>query len=149
MARLALIVTFFFCAAAFADDNPLLGTWQFMSIRYKGQEQPRPNPDLILTLEFSADGVADLKWHRENEPGFCERKAHYSFADGNLTQETFWINPGNSPECGKDPDMQPNKKTVTPARLANGRFETDFNLDTDPLTYLWEKEKLLGEKSGG
>lgn len=147
MARIALtLMALWASVPTFAVENPLLGTWQFQLIRYRGKEMPRPNPHLILTLQFGADGVDVLRWSREGEPGFCERKARYVFADEKLTQEVFWINPDNAPECAKDPDMQLNVKSETPARLAAGRFETDFKLDDEPLIYLWSKIDPTGEK---
>lgn len=140
MARLIFMILVLFSGTVFAaDENPLLGKWQFMSIRYKGDELPRPNPNLILTFDFGDDGIDTLRWSREGESGFCERKARYTFDGANLSQEVFWINPDNAAECAKDPDMRPDVKTVTPMRKVGEKLEMDFNLNTDPLTYIWEK----------
>ncbi len=83
-----------------------MGNWQFDSYFYQGQENPIPNPQLVLQFEFFSDKTNRLFWVRKNETGFCERRAHFSYEAPYIEQEVFWTNPANSMECGQDTDMQ-------------------------------------------
>lgn len=137
MARLIFSLLILISGAAQATDPRLFGRWQFDSLRYQGQEMPRPNPDLILIFEFREDGTDRLSWTRRDETGFCDRTAVYSAADGVLQELVVWVHPGNRGDCAQDPDMQLGRQASVPYRVENGRLELDLPLSDETLTYLW------------
>ncbi len=106
-----------------AED--IKGLWQYDGFLFEGNRYPLPNPDLLLTFDFRADGISQLYWKRADEQGFCERLANYQLNDDLLTQETIWINPKNASACSQDPDMRPNLKTVVKISLAQVNDQTE------------------------
>lgn len=114
---LSLICSLNFAHASTMTCNPaaIRGGWYLDHIIYQGESRPPFNPDLQITFDFSEDGISHLFWFRNNEVGFCERKATYTYTDCLMTETITWVNPENAAECGRDPDMQLGRKTSTPA----------------------------------
>lgn len=126
---------------AFSKENSTLwGKWRFIGYIYGGSFQEPANPNLILTFEFLQDGTDVLHWHRLNENGFCERKGKYSYEREKLIDEVIWVNPNNSFECYRDPDMVLGKKQITPLRRQSDRLYMDLPLADETLTYVWSLE---------
>lgn len=122
------------------SSSQLWGHWKFIGYIYSGQFQNSPNPNLVLTFDFFEDGTDILKWYRTNETGFCERKGKYSYDGKKLTDQITWVNPRNSFECWKDPDMVVGKTQVTPLRREGEVLYLDLTLSDDVLIYVWKKE---------
>ncbi|QDK46723.1 hypothetical protein DOM22_16960 [Bdellovibrio sp. ZAP7] len=118
----------------------LLGLWIFSSLIYQGQEVPRPNPALQIEYEFSSDGTNSLRYHRDGEPGFCERRALYQFSEETLMQEVVWINPSNADWCTQDSDMQLGRKTRSHIWFKNGRLFLDIEMGDEIISYIWERK---------
>lgn len=125
----------------FNYNESVQGQWRYIGHYYEGVFQNPLNPNLVLTFEFTADGTSRLHWYRLNEPGFCERTGIYSFDGHKIMDKVTWVNPENSFECGKDPDMQLGHNTETPARIVEGKLQTDLPLGDSFLIYVWEKIK--------
>lgn len=142
MTKLALpLLSLFLCAQAGASsgDIRVLGAWRFDGFYYEGHYYPRPNPALLVDFEFHADGESKLSWRRENEDGFCERRANYS-ADGTLlTQHTTWVNPQNAPECGRDPDMQLDRESSTPYTADPKELRLFLTMNGQEFIYLLKR----------
>ncbi|MGZ3744294.1 MAG: hypothetical protein ACXWRE_16720 [Pseudobdellovibrionaceae bacterium] len=117
----------------------IFGSWQFYAYVYEGREIPAPNPFLSQIMEFTPDGICRLYYKREDENGFCERKATYHFANGELLQKVVWVNPENQSSCGQDPDMQMGRVTTNKARIVKGIFQLDIPLSEETITYLWKR----------
>lgn len=117
--------------------NDIVGAWEFYEIRLDGKNQPPFNPKLHIEFEFLQDGTDSLKWWREDESGFCERRGEYSFNGEFLMDLVTWTNPNNRFDCGSDPDMQLGHQTTTPAKILNGQLETHFVVGDHLLDYLW------------
>jgi hypothetical protein len=121
------------------SNESIQGKWHYIGHFYQDVFQKPMNPNLVLTFEFTEDGTSRLRWHRTNENGFCERTGKYSFDGKHILDEVTWVNPENTYECGKDPDMQLGHKTETPARLVDGNLQTDLPLGDSFLIFVWEK----------
>jgi hypothetical protein len=119
-----------------AKTDSIVGLWQYTAYIYEGHRQPAPNPDLVLTFEFSIDGISKLKWARNNEPGFCERHAFYLIQNENLYQKNFWINPNNHASCSSDPDMQKDKESFTRFDLIGDEIQLHFDLNGKQFLYI-------------
>lgn len=117
----------------------LIGTWQYDGFFYEGQRYPNPNPSLVLTFDFLGNGESHLQWHREGEPGFCERRALYRVENDLLFQKVFWINPKNAADCAKDPDMQPDDETETRFEIQNGELHFFFDLNGKEFIYILKR----------
>lgn len=99
------------------DPAAIIGGWYLDHIIYQGEPRPPFNPDLEMTFDYWADGVSHLFWFRNNEVGFCERKAAYTYENCQLKETITWVNPGNAVECDYDPDMQLGRTTTTKAEI--------------------------------
>jgi hypothetical protein len=119
------------------SEKLLIGKWQFSGYIYGGQLLPPPNPNLVLTFQFFDDGTDLLHWHRVNEEGLCERKGRFSYNGDQLTDKVIWINPENSFECDRDPDMVLGKTQVTPLKRIDDRLHMDLPLSEETITYIW------------
>jgi hypothetical protein len=117
--------------------EPLIGLWLFTSVFYQGHELPPPNPTLHIQYEFADTGVNTLRYYREGENGFCERRALYEYASENLLQEVVWVNPENASWCDQDSDMRLGQRTRNRAWIEDGRFKLEMNLGEETITYIW------------
>lgn len=126
-------------ASSSLSTNPLLGSWIFFKMNYRGQELNPPNPALRLILEFVTDDLNRIYYKRDDEAGFCERKANYSFNEKILFQKVVWVNPDNQMSCGQDPDMQLGKVTANNAYIKDGLFYLEMPLSDEIITYIWKK----------
>lgn len=115
----------------------ILGRWQFIGYIYRNAFHRGPNPNLVLTFDFFADGVNVLRWHRLNERGFCERKGAYTYSGEFLYERIFWVHPENAFECSRDPDMTVGRTQVTPLRRVGDHLHMDLYLSDETLTYVW------------
>lgn len=143
MARLNIL----FCLSLFIfpfignaqTDCPFIGKWKFTKIRYDGVVQPRPNPTLHLYFEFDSSGTDRLYWTREGEKTYCERKAQFRCTPEFIHELVVWVNPNNSFECQKDPDMKLGQQIRSVYKMVDGNFETELGLGDKTITYIWEK----------
>jgi hypothetical protein len=128
----------------------LLGKWKFVGYIFEDQFQDPPNPNLVLTFEFFKDGTDLLHWHRLDEDGFCERKGRFTYDGVNLRDEVIWVNPENSFECFRDPDMTMGRKQVTPVHYNDDHLMMELPLSDHTLTYVWERVvELQGPRPSG
>lgn len=118
------------------SDMDLTGDWKFVQFIVDGQTYPAPNPDLDLRFKFYRSHTVRLSWHRKNEDGFCERKAHFLLQGDLLYQKVYWVNPKNQSECSKDPDMQLDRETMNHFQLKGKQLFIDFALSDKTLTYV-------------
>ncbi len=148
--NLRYLIVFILSSAAFlsyADNNEFLpiedpfyiGQWQFDRYFYQGQENPIPNPQLILQFEFLTDGTNRLFWVRKNETGFCERKAHFSYDAPYIQQEVFWVNPSHSMECGQDTDMQVGNQSRAKMILVDDRLHLYIDFSGEDFIYIFKR----------
>ena len=121
----------------------LVGIWLFSSIVYQGHEIPPPNPALKISYEFSDTGVNTLRYYREGEEGFCERRAVYDFSSEVLTQEVVWVHPGNAPWCDQDVDMRLGTRTRSHAWLSQGRFFLEMSMGEEKIIYVWTADSSI------
>lgn len=119
--------------------SSIVGKWQYIGHYYREQFQLPMNPNLILTFEFREDGTDILSWRRNNEDGFCERMGRYYFDGKRLYDEVVWVNPNNSFECGKDPDMKLGTRSDSPLKKENDRLLLELPLGDDKLIYVWQR----------
>ena len=118
----------------------LVGIWLFTSVVYQGQEIPRPNPALKMYYEFSDTGTNTLRYYRDGEQGFCERRSAYEFSGNVLTQEVVWVHPGNASWCDQDVDMRVGTRTRSNAWLSQGRFFLEMSLGDEKIIYIWTSQ---------
>ncbi len=118
----------------------LLGIWLFTSMIYHGQSVPPLNPALKISFQFEKNGISTLYYKRDDEVGFCERKANFSLNKNQLKQTVIWVNPENSGTCGVDPDMQMGHESLTQAEIINDKLNLKFQMGEDDLFYVWERK---------
>ena len=122
-------------------DQLIVGHWFYYKKIYKGTEMPEP-PEATLRLhfEFYADGTDKLYWTHVGETDHCIRKGKYKFEKNELVDDVVWVDPDNSAECGRDPDMQQGKTTRTPISFhENGDMWFHLFLGGDDLMYVWKR----------
>lgn len=125
--------------ALMGSESQIWGQWKYIGFIYRGAFQGPPNPNLVLTFEFFEDGSDILKWSYTNEEGFCERKGQYSYDGVQLTDKIVWVNPKNSIECQKDPDMVNGKIQITPLRRVDNQIRLEIPLSDETLIYILAK----------
>lgn len=118
-------------------NSLLTGLWFFSSLIYNGQELPRPNPDLVMTLEFNDPNINTLRYQRKDERGFCERKALYRYQKNALEQTVTWIHPQNADFCAQDLDMQVGQVSTTRVEISDKKLLMYLNLSGESLIYVW------------
>lgn len=134
---------YFFCLflipqITWAAAESLVGTWKFTNLIYQNQIFPLPNPDLNLRWTFFQNGTERLYWDHGNVGVFCERWGFYSLQESILREEGFALNPKNSPDCGKDPDMQLPRITYTRLEWNNGKIHLYLKAGSEDLIYALE-----------
>ena len=134
-----IVFQIFLAQQVMANAPSVVGSWEFFEIRLDGKNQPPFNPDLNIQFEFFDDGTDLLRWWRNNEEGFCERRGEYSFNGSQLIDLVTWVNPDNKYDCGLDPDMQLGHQTDTLANLVGEILETHFEVGDHKLDYLWRR----------
>lgn len=119
-----------------ASPSDLLGTWRYDGFFYQNHRYENPNPELILTFTFKADGTNRLFWYRTNDPGFCEREANYYVSQDELTQKITWANPANRSDCAKDPDMQVGRTSTVRIDTLGDELHFLLELKGEPFHYI-------------
>jgi hypothetical protein len=123
------------------QDLGLVGKWRYFKKIYQGHHMPEPpEASLRLYFEFHADGVSRLYWWNEGERNWCERLGRYRIENNKLVDKITWVNPRNSNDCGRDPDMQMGRETATPIVVRDNEWELHMNLGDDTLVYVWQRE---------
>ena len=121
--------------------NSIIGLWLFSSMLYNNSPLPIPNPDLIMTFEFSEDGTDTLFYKRKGETGSCSRKAFYQFENGHLYQRVYWVNPSNAIWCDSDTDMRIGTEGTNTASInAKGELQLDLMMGEEVVTLIWQKK---------
>lgn len=116
------------------------GMWRFVGFQYRDQWHPPLNPDLLLVFGFRSDGSSLVYWTRLNENGFCERRGSYRLLEGNILEDRVtWLNPDNSMDCGKDPDMRLGTVTRTPVMVKENQFFLHLGLGGEPFAYIFDR----------
>ncbi len=124
--------------------NSLIGVWLFVGLLYQGHELPVPNPNLRIYYTFESAELNSLYYFRLGESGFCERKARYSFSNGLLSQEVFWVHDQNASWCDQDPDMRLGSKSVTALKKVDGRLYLSMKMGEETISYIWEGVESTG-----
>lgn len=119
--------------------NSLIGIWVYVSLIYQGQPIPKLNPELKMNYIFYSNQMNEIFYYRENENGYCKRKAEYSIVNDTLKQEVVEVDPGNAFFCGQDTDMQLGNVSYVKFRVVENRMYLDLPLGDEILTYVWEK----------
>jgi hypothetical protein len=120
-------------------SQTIFGMWLFTSLIYQGSSMPLPNPNLKIYYEFLDTGINTLRYHREGEMGFCERRAAYEFSGHELAQQVIWVNPQNAPWCGQDTDMQLGNRSWSKAWLENRQFHLTIPMGEEEIIYVWDQ----------
>ena len=118
----------------------ILGLWLWTGLVYQGHELPPPNPALKIWFTFEADGTNTLHYYREGEPGFCERRALYSFDGAYLTQQIIWVHPQNADFCGQDVDMQLGRESRTRIEVESNKLKLHLHLGDEDLIHVWTRQ---------
>lgn len=125
-------------------NHLLIGLWLFTNIIYRGEVLPRPNPDLIMTLDFQNNGTDTLKYFRNNDSGTCIRNAIYKFDGLELIQNITAVDPNNAYFCDQDPDMQLGRTSINTAYIKDGKLHLELEMGDEVITYIWNRiEKPL------
>jgi len=129
--------------------NPLLaeagiklsGEYKLVGHIYKGVEIPLMNPNLNMRLTFFENGTDRLYWDRIGEHGFCERFSNYKIENGHISESVYAVNPNNSFECTKDPDMNVGRKTTSKIDINDQRILLYLQLSDEEFVYIFKEIK--------
>jgi hypothetical protein len=119
--------------------NPLIGLWFYVSLIYQGLPMDKPNPDLIISVNFINDTTNEIFYYRENEPGFCKRTASYIVGDGILRQEVISVDENNASFCSQDTDMQLGNISNTPFEIKDEQLLLTLPLGEENIIFVWKK----------
>lgn len=140
MKAFLLLLLFSQAALAGGSQEELLGHWFFYKKIYQGAEMPGPpGATLRLHFEFLPDGASRLYWWHEGEGDRCAREGRYFVENGVIIEEATWVDPGNHPNCSRDPDMREGKTSRIPFRLVGGDLHLHLPLAGESLIYVWRK----------
>lgn len=138
-----LLLALLFSLAARAETAAppnIVGTWLFYEKVYNGQVMPEPpSATLRLHFDFYPNGVSSLYWWHEGDKDHCTRRGRYSMDGSTLVEEVTWVDPGNTPECADDPDMQMGRKTRTPISFRGADLAIRFQLNGDALDMVFKR----------
>lgn len=118
----------------------LIGIWMFVGILYQGQELPPPNPALRIVYQFQSEQENTLRYWRDGENGFCERKALYSLKGESFYQKVIEVDPDNAMWCDQDPDMRMGFQSWTELREEDGRLLLKVLMGEEVIYYIWERQ---------
>jgi len=125
------------------SQQPLMGTWHFTEIIYRGVRQPRPNPALHLFWKFDENARETLHWDHSDGAGFCERTARFEVVDGTLLEEVLAVNYENDPSCSSDPDMQVGRVSANPIQIYSHEIQLSLSLGDEQIIYVLVPEELF------
>nr|BFD58794.1 hypothetical protein CKG001_09010 [Bdellovibrio sp. CKG001] len=118
----------------------LLGIWIFVGLWYQDRELPPPNPALHIVYQFGSESENILRYWRDGEHGFCERRARYSWRGEELYQKVVEVHPDNASWCSQDPDMRLGFESWTTLRLKDQRLYLKVLMGEEDLEFIWEKQ---------
>jgi len=145
-----LLFSFSALGAKAVANSPIVGHWFYYKKIFRQIEMPEPpGATLRLHFEFHEDGTSRLYWWREGESDWCERLGQYKLVGSILEDKITWVNPRNTRDCDRDPDMQLGRVTRTPVSFEGGDFHLHLHLGDDPLVYVWKKVEPIGVTSKG
>lgn len=125
-------------------QEKIVASWLLDHLIYEEQDMQLPNPDLRLTFNFFENGTLRIHWNRGNVTEFCESFSNWKIENATekhmLTQNTFALNPKNSADCSRDPDMKLGPKPATEIRLENDQLFIVLMLADQNLIYVFNKQ---------
>lgn len=118
----------------------IVGHWGYSHALYKGQVQPKRDPDMFLNYQFDLNGNSILSWHNLRTGLFCLRYGKFSLVDGIIHDKVVNLDPDNSLTCAEDPDMRLNTETATPYSFNGDQLLLHLSIGSDPFVFVWTKE---------
>ncbi|WP_347357246.1 hypothetical protein [Bdellovibrio sp.] len=118
----------------------LLGIWVFVGLLYQDRELPPPNPALNIVYQFNSEHENVLRYWRDGEVGFCERRARYTWQGEELYQKVIETHPENASWCSQDPDMRLGFESWTTLRLKQERLYLKVLMGEENLDFIWERQ---------
>jgi hypothetical protein len=120
----------------------LSGAWQYYGFEYEGNFYAPVDKEIELKFVFVDEQMLRLFWTwSNNKEAFCDRYANYSLKESRLTQEVIWVNPKNTSECAKDPDMRVGTKTENDLTLVSAtELRLHLSLGGKPLLYFLRRK---------
>lgn len=122
--------------------SALLGLWDYVAFFYQDHRYVKPNPALHVTFDFETETEVRLKWIRDEDNSLCERLATYHVKDNILFQKVTWVNPDNSFECGKDPDMVMGSESETKFEIKDDELNLYLGLNGEDFIYILKRVSL-------
>lgn len=119
--------------------NSLVGIWVYAALIYQGKPIPPPNPDLKIYYSFETEQTNEIFYYRNNEKGFCKRKAEYKIVGSEIQQTVISTDEGNADFCSQDTDMQIGNFSKTKFEVIDNKLYLHLPLGEETLTYIWEK----------
>jgi hypothetical protein len=119
----------------------IVGSWQYIHYIYKDQIFPKPNPSLYLTWTFFENGSERLYWDYGDNQIFCERWGRFELKPNYLVEEVLFLNPKNSSDCSRDPDMQIPRKTTTKISFSEDHIHLHLQVGDEELIYVLAPKK--------
>ncbi len=128
-------------------SGALFGLWLFTSLIYRGETLPPPNPNLVIHYLFEDNGMNTLRYHREGDQGFCERRAAYEISGTEIVQQVLWVNPENALWCDQDMDMRLGHESRTQIWVSDEKLHLVVQMGDEDLIYVWERQDLISPSS--
>ena len=112
--------------------NSLIGVWMYASLIYNGNPLQRPDERLKMYLIFENNSINEILYSREDENGFCRRKAEYEAVNNVLLQKVIEVDPENASHCSQD--------SRTNFEVKEDKLYLHLPLGEETITYVWEKK---------
>lgn len=122
-------------------ENPeLVGLWFYTAKILDGTRVPEPpTATLRLFFEFFENSDSRLYWYHVDEDDWCERRGRFSSDLEFINDHVVWLNPHNSRQCSRDPDMQLGRHTRTRYAIVDGELQLFFQVGDVQLIMVWRK----------
>ncbi len=125
------------------QQSLLIGQWDYTAFFYQGHRYEKPNPQLHVTFDFETETEVRLTWLRDEDGSLCERLASYEIRNNDtLYQKNIWVNPDNSFECGKDPDMILGHESETKFKIEQNELNLYLGLNGEDFIYILARVNL-------
>lgn len=119
--------------------SQLIGLWIYSGLIFHGVPIEKPSPELVIYFQFTSQTENSLFYFRQEQRGFCERKADYTIKGNYLAQTVKSADEENADVCSSDPDMQIGRYSMTRFEIVNDQLYLYLSLGDDELIYVWSK----------
>lgn len=123
--------------------SSLIGLWFFVGMIYNGHWSDPLNPNLRIIYYFENVSENWLTYYREDEAGYCRRKAEYSIQGNLLIQTITQVDEKNNISCGQDTDMRLGNVSQTSFLVQGDRLYLQVPLGEEKIQLVFVRQEDL------